>query len=78
MPFWSRKPKPSAARGVHVVPDGGYWKIVIAHQYETQDAAEGAGRLVSKVLKAEFHLHGTDGRIRKKDSHGSDPPEIPG
>jgi hypothetical protein len=79
MAFWSRK-KPAAAlaRGIHVVPDGGYWMIRIAHQYADQATAVAVARSVSKLLNSELVIHGEDGRIRAKDSHGHDDPRVPG
>jgi hypothetical protein len=31
------------------------------------------GRSIAKAQKAEFYIHGRDGRIREKDSYGKDP-----
>lgn len=41
--------------------------------YETQKEAITHGREIAKSQKAEFYIHGKDGKIREKDSYGSDP-----
>lgn len=41
--------------------------------YSTQKEAIERGREVAKTQKAEFYIHGRDGKIREKDSYGSDP-----
>jgi len=41
--------------------------------YTTQKDAIVAGRAIAKNQHAEFYIHGKDGRIREKDSYGSDP-----
>ena len=64
---------------VHVVhdPEGG-WNVkkggdtAIKHFDLKQDAIIW-GRALSKRLNAEFYIHGKDGAIQHKDSHGNDP-----
>lgn len=68
---------------VQVVPDGLSWKVVVDGQqdgplYEDQDDADQVGRSVAKSIKAEYQLHGRDGRIREKDSYGNDPRDVKG
>ena len=41
--------------------------------YETQKEAITHGREIAKSQKAEFYIHGKDGKIREKDSYGRDP-----
>jgi hypothetical protein len=41
--------------------------------FDTQQEAINYGREVAKNQKAEFYVHGRDGRIREKDSYGKDP-----
>lgn len=73
------------AKTVHVTshPDGG-WQVKVGGEgrarkrFATQKEAEAYGRPLSRQLGAEFHIHGRDGRIRVKDSHGNDPRNIPG
>lgn len=40
---------------------------------DTQKEAISYGREIAKSQGAEFYIHGKDGRIREKDSYGSDP-----
>ncbi len=39
----------------------------------TQKQAISVAREIAKNQKSELVIHGTDGRIRAKDSHGHDP-----
>ena len=64
----------------HVVhnPDGG-WDVKRSnsdrssgHFTNKQDAID-AGREISRNQGTEFYIHGQDGKIQKKDSHGNDP-----
>ncbi len=64
----------------HVVPnkDGG-WDIKkggqakpISH-HRTKDPAIDNARRISRIEKSELYIHGRDGKIQKKDSHGGDP-----
>lgn len=41
--------------------------------YKTQKEAITRGREIAKSQKAEFYIHGRDGKIREKDSYGDDP-----
>lgn len=41
--------------------------------YETQKEAIAHGREIAKSQKAEFYIHGEDGKIRDKNSYGNDP-----
>lgn len=64
----------------HVVknPDGG-WAVKkggstkATKVFDTQEKAIARGREIAKNQKAEFYIHGRDGRIREKDSYGKDP-----
>ena len=64
----------------HVVknPDGG-WAVKkggstkATKVYQTQDEAIRRGREIAQNQKAEFYVHGRDGRIQQKDSYGKDP-----
>lgn len=40
--------------------------------FDTQQEAINWGREVAKNQKAEFYIHGKDGKIRDKDSYGND------
>jgi len=41
--------------------------------FSTQKEAVENGRKIAKNQKAEFYVHGRDGKIREKDSYGNDP-----
>ncbi len=41
--------------------------------YETQKEAIAAARTISSNQGTELAIHGRDGQIKRKDSHGSDP-----
>ena len=64
----------------HVVPnkDGGWdvkhggQKKPISHHHKKTTAEDNA-RKVSKDIKSELIIHGKDGEIQRKDSHGRDP-----
>ena len=52
-------------------------KIVKFYQHTiTQKTAEQAGRSIAKKTHTELITHGTDGKIRSKDSFGNDPSSI--
>lgn len=63
----------------HVVPnpDGG-WDVKkggsdrSSGHFNTQEKAVDRGREISRNQKTELLIHGRDGRIREKDSHGGD------
>ena len=64
----------------HVVhnPDGG-WDVrrsnserSSGHFDRKQDAID-TGREISRNQKTEFVIHGVNGKIQQKDSHGNDP-----
>jgi hypothetical protein len=66
---------------VHVVPNGNLWACEIdgniRSTHETQEEAIKEGRGLADQ-NSELVIHGQDGRIREKDSHGNDPRNIPG
>lgn len=64
----------------HVVKDSkGGWAVKkgggekASRHFDTQQDAIDWGRQVAKNQKAEFYIHGKDGKIRSKDSYGNDP-----
>ena len=68
---------------VHVVPAGDRWKVEVeggngSSTYATQEEATRAAREISRRNESELLVHGQDGQIREKDSHGHDPRNIPG
>lgn len=66
-------------RNQHVVPHSGGWavkpeggrraSVVVPRQ---QDAID-RGREIARNQGSELFIHGRDGRIRERDSHGQDP-----
>jgi Uncharacterized protein conserved in bacteria (DUF2188) len=46
--------------------------------FGTQDEAIQWGRQLAERENGELVIHGEDGQIREKDSHGNDPRDIPG
>ncbi|MCK4513715.1 MAG: DUF2188 domain-containing protein [Spirochaetaceae bacterium] len=64
----------------HVVtnPNGGWdvkkggAKRSSSHHQTKKDAVD-AGREISRNQGTEFYIHGKDGQIQRKDSHGNDP-----
>lgn len=67
-------------KDIHVVPhsDGG-WATRregtdrVSDRHPTQREAINVGRERAKKDQVELVIHGTDGRIRDKDSYGNDP-----
>lgn len=63
----------------HVVPHNGGWAVRgennarVTSQHNTQGNAIDAGRAIARHQQSELVIHGRDGRIRDKDSHGRDP-----
>ena len=62
---------PNAARGGWDVKRNGAEKAS-AHTERKEDAVK-IGRKLSRNAGSELVIHGKDGRIQQKDSHGSDP-----
>lgn len=69
----------------HVVPNhNGGWNVKkggserASVHTETKQEAITIGRDISRNQHTEFYIHGTDGRIQSKDSHGNDPRNIKG
>lgn len=58
---------------------GGGWRVTgegnskATKITRTQQQAINVARQISKNQKSELVIHGQDGRIRQKDSHGHDP-----
>ncbi|HEY5721610.1 MAG TPA: DUF2188 domain-containing protein [Allosphingosinicella sp.] len=68
-----------AKAGQHVVPSGSKWSVRKAGAmrasgtYDTQIEAIAHARDVAQNQKTELFIHGRDGRIRERNSYGSDP-----
>ncbi len=64
----------------HVVPtENGKWGVRgegndhLTRITDTQQEAIDIGRKISKNQKSELFIHGQNGQIRERDSHGHDP-----
>jgi hypothetical protein len=68
-----------AGKDQHVVPHQGSWAVKGAGNqratsvHDTQQQAIDVARDIARNQKSELVIHRPDGRIRDKDSHGSDP-----
>lgn len=68
----------------HVVKHPEGWAIIGAGNERatkvtpTQKEAIDKAREIAQNQKSELFIHGKDGRIRERDSHGNDPREIKG
>jgi len=61
----------SRAEGGWAVKKGG--AVRASKTFDNKKAAVDYGRSTSIKAKAEFYIHGKDGRIQTKASHGNDP-----
>ncbi|NLA32816.1 MAG: DUF2188 domain-containing protein [Mollicutes bacterium] len=63
----------------HVTPNGNGWQVIGAGNskatklFGTQKEAIDYGRDIAKNQQSELVIHGTNGKIRDKDSYGNDP-----
>jgi uncharacterized protein YdaT len=69
-----------ATKSTHVVPNkNGGWDIKrsgakrASRHFETKKEAVAYARQLSRAHRTELVIHNKDGRIARKDSHGSDP-----
>ena len=67
---------------VHVTPNDDGWAIEVdgdtRDTFDTQEEAIERGREVAEAEQGELVVHGEDGQIRDKASHGNDPRDVPG
>lgn len=74
----------SKGRNQHVVPHDGGWAVKpeggqrASSIHKTQRGAIERAREISREQNSELFVHGRDGRIRERDSHGRDPYPPPG
>ncbi len=67
------------SKNQHVVPHKGGWAVKSAGSekatsvHSTQQSAIDAARSIAKNQGTELLVHGRNGQIRAKDSHGKDP-----
>jgi hypothetical protein len=65
-------------KGQHVVPNGNKWSVRkagaarVTGTFNTQREAAAAGKKIAQNQKTELYIHGQDGRIRERNSYGSD------
>ena len=71
---------PKKSDSHHVVPNPkGGWDIKregaerSSGHFDRKQEAVDAGREISRNQGTEFFIHGQDGRIQRRDSHGNDP-----
>lgn len=63
----------------HVVPVGDKWGIKgevnsrLTSTFDRQSGAIAAARQISRNQHSELFIHGRNGQIRERDSHGNDP-----
>lgn len=68
----------------HVVPRNGKWAVRksgstrVSRYFKTQSEAIEAARDIAKREHTELYIHGSDGRIRERNSYGNDPFPPPG
>ena len=64
---------------VHVVPGENGWRVEVAADgrarsvHSTQAEAREAAREIARRTKRELFVHGRDGRIRERNTYGTDP-----
>jgi hypothetical protein len=67
---------------VHVVPQASRWGLEVGGEtrstHDTQEEAVREGRTLAEREHGELVIHGEDGQIREKTSHGNDPRDVPG
>jgi len=62
----------------HVVPHDGGWAVrgegnsKVTKEFETQREAIDYGRQIARNQESELLIHGRNGQIRERDSHGND------
>lgn len=62
-----------------VLPSGGNWKVQrdgasrASGVFDTKREAVSAARHISQNQRTELAIHGENGRIQSRDSHGGDP-----
>lgn len=73
-----------SGKNQHVVPHSNGWAVKSEGRERatvvvpTQREAIQRGREIARNQGSELLVHGEDGRIRSRDSHGSDPKSSPG
>lgn len=66
-------------KGQHVVPHAGKWGVMTAgaskvtSTHSTQAEAVRVATEIARRQRTEIYIHGSDGRIRERNSFGNDP-----
>jgi len=66
------------SKNQHVVPHNSEWAVLgagnkrVTSQHHTQEQAIKAARSIAINRQSEVIIHGTNGRIREKNSYGKD------
>ena len=64
-------------KSYHIVRLGKTWSVKtsgrVLSSHKTQKRAQNSAVIRAKRARAEVVIHGIDGKIRSKDSYGSDP-----
>jgi hypothetical protein len=69
----------SVRRGQHVVPSSEGWSVRkagssrVTRTYATKQDAVDAATRIAQNQRTEVYVHGSDGRIRERNSYGNDP-----
>jgi hypothetical protein len=69
----------TARRGQHVVPSEAGWSVRksgasrATRTFATQQDAIDAATRIARNQRTEVYVHGRDGRIRERNSYGTDP-----
>lgn len=76
--FHNWEVKPLSGSGQHVVPRGKKWAVrkggavKVTRRFNTQAEAIDVARQIARKQRTELYVHGRDGRIRERNSYGSD------
>ncbi|MCU0599890.1 MAG: DUF2188 domain-containing protein [Desulfobacterales bacterium] len=68
-----------SGKNQHVVPAGDKWGVrgagnsKLTRTFDTQREAINAARETAMNQRSELLIHGTNGRIRERNSYGNDP-----
>jgi len=75
----TKRRRTDTPKNLHVVPHGERWVVKVEGKVKplstrrTQELARQSAVPIAKEKKSEVVIHGSDGKIRDKDSYGNDP-----
>lgn len=67
-----------SGKNQHVVPHNGSWAVrgagnsKVTKEFDTQREAIDYARSIARNQESELLIHGQNGQIRERDSHGND------